>query len=222
MIVVSQFIERPTAEESPKLAALSKDAKKADLTQGMRANDALKTKEFYILWMIFFINIACGLGLISVVAPMAQDMTGMSAEMAAVIVGLMVIFNGFGRLLWASFGRPLTFLIIFGVSIIMPLSLILLPNPISFVIAMAILMTCYGAGFSLIPPYLSDIYGAKELASLHGYILTAWAMAALFGPMLLSLTFEATGSYIFTLIVFISLYLLALVMAFYLKKQVKK
>lgn len=61
---------------------------------------------------------------------------------------------------------------------------------------MAILMTCYGAGFSLIPPYLSDLFGAKELAMLHGYILTAWAMAALVGPMLLSFTFEWTQSYL--------------------------
>lgn len=66
-----------------------------------------------MLWMIFFINISCGLGLISVVAPMAQDLAGISASEAAIIVGIMGVFNGFGRLLWASLsdfiGRPLTF-----------------------------------------------------------------------------------------------------------------
>ena len=51
---------------------------------------------------------------------------------------------------------------------------------------MSILMTCYGAGFSLIPAYLSDIFGTKELAALHGYILTAWAMAGLAGPYFIS------------------------------------
>ena len=72
----------------------------------------------------------------------------------------------------------------------------------------------------MIPPYLSDIFGAKELATLHGYILTAWAMAALVGPMLLSVTYELTKSYQMTLLVFIALYVVALVIAYLLKKKV--
>ena len=97
--------------------------------------------------------------------------------------------------------------------------LIVLQVPLVFVVAMAVLMTCYGAGFSLIPPYLSDIFGAKELATLHGYILTAWAMAALVGPMLLSVTYELAKSYQMTLLVFIALYVVALVVSYLLKKR---
>ena len=133
------------------------------------AEKALKTVEFYLLWLILFINISCGLALISVVSPMAQDVAGMTANQAAIIVGLMGIFDGFGRLLWASLsdyiGRPLTCTILFVVNILMTISLIFLHAPALFTIAMAVLMTCYGAGFSLIPPYLSDIFGAKELAT---------------------------------------------------------
>lgn len=221
MLTVSQFIKRPTVEEAKELAANAKDSKKADLTIGMTANEALKTKEFYVLWVILFINIACGLGIISVIAPMAQDLTGMTAEAAAVVVGLMGIFNGFGRLIWAwisdYIGRPLTFIILLLVNILMSAFLILFGTPAMFTIAMAILMTCYGAGFSLIPPYLSDIFGAKELAALHGYSLTAWAMAALVGPMMLSVIFEATNSYSITLIVFIICYAVALLVAVWLK-----
>lgn len=116
-------------------------------------------------------------------------------------------------------GRPLTVMLLFLVNIAMTSSLIFVHQPFFFVAAMAILMTCYGAGFSLIPPYLSDLFGAKELAMLHGYILTAWAMAALVGPMLLSFTFEWTQSYLFTLQVFICLYSLALVLTWCLKKS---
>lgn len=226
MITVSQFIKRPTQEEAQELAANAKDAKKADLTIGLTANEALKTREFYILWIILFINIACGLGIISVIAPMAQDLAGMTAEAAAVVVGLMGIFNGFGRLIWAwisdYIGRPLTFIILLVVNILMAFSLVLFGSPILFTMSMAILMTCYGAGFSLIPPYLSDIFGAKELAALHGYSLTAWAMAALAGPMLLSVTFEATNSYNITLFVFIICYTVALLVAIWLKKILAK
>lgn len=217
MLIVSQFLKFPSYSEQ------DTDDSHKQLSQGIGAKKALKTVEFYLLWLILFINISCGLALISVVSPMAQDVAGMTANQAAIIVGLMGIFNGFGRLLWASLsdyiGRPLTFLILFVVNILMTVSLIFLHAPALFTIAMAVLMTCYGAGFSLIPPYLSDIFGAKELATMHGYILTAWGMAALAGPMLLAVTYSATKSYTSTLIIFILLYLLALAITLWLKSQ---
>ncbi|MBC7031995.1 OFA family MFS transporter, partial [Salmonella enterica subsp. enterica serovar Enteritidis] len=73
------------------------------------------------------------------VSPMAQDVAGMTANQAAIIVGLMGIFNGFGRLLWASLsdyiGRPLTCTILFVVNILMTISLIFLHAPALFTIA---------------------------------------------------------------------------------------
>ncbi|HER2953191.1 TPA: OFA family MFS transporter [Streptococcus pyogenes] len=221
MLFASQLILKPTAAE---IAILDKKRLQNNsyLIEGMTAKEALKTKSFYCLWVILFINITCGLGLISVVAPMAQDLTGMSPEMSAIVVGAMGIFNGFGRLVWASLsdyiGRRVTVILLFLVSIIMTISLIFAHSSLIFMISIATLMTCYGAGFSLIPPYLSDLFGAKELATLHGYILTAWAIAALTGPMLLSITVEWTHNYLLTLCVFIVLYILGLMVALRLKK----
>ncbi|HES9156017.1 OFA family MFS transporter [Streptococcus pyogenes] len=221
MLFASQLIIKPTAAE---IAILDKKRLQNNsyLIEGMTAKEALKTKSFYCLWVILFINITCGLGLISVVAPMAQDLTGMSPEMSAIVVGAMGIFNGFGRLVWASLsdyiGRRVTVILLFLVSIIMTISLIFAHSSLIFMISIATLMTCYGAGFSLIPPYLSDLFGAKELATLHGYILTAWAIAALTGPMLLSITVEWTHNYLLTLCVFIVLYILGLLVALRLKK----
>ncbi|KPJ22681.1 L-lactate MFS transporter [Streptococcus phocae] len=222
MLAASQFIKKPTENDIKELSQKSKQKQARDMTQGITANQALRTKSFYLLWVILFINIACGLGLISVVAPMAQDMAGMTAESAAVTVGLMGIFNGIGRLLWASLsdiiGRPTTFLLLFLVNMLMTGSLLMFQTPFLFIFAMAVLMTCYGAGFSLIPPYLSDVFGAKELAALHGYILTAWAAAALVGPMILSWTYALTGNYYPTLGLFILLYAIALGLVLILKR----
>ncbi|MFB1399626.1 OFA family MFS transporter [Streptococcus pyogenes] len=221
MLFASQLIIKPTAAE---IAILDKKRLQNNsyLIEGMTAKEALKTKSFYCLWVILFINITCGLELISVVAPMAQDLTGMSPEMSAIVVGAMGIFNGFGRLVWASLsdyiGRRVTVILLFLVSIIMTISLIFAHSSLIFMISIATLMTCYGAGFSLIPPYLSDLFGAKELATLHGYILTAWAIAALTGPMLLSITVEWTHNYLLTLCVFIVLYILGLMVVLRLKK----
>ena len=83
-------------------------------------------------------------------------------------------------------------------------------------------MTCYGAGFSLLPAYLSDIFGTRELAAIHGFALTAWAMAGLAGPILLSSTYELFNNYTTTLLVFIVIYLIALLLSLYLTRLVKK
>lgn len=222
MLVVSQFIKRPTEEELRELGASQKTA----VGSGMMANEALKTKQFYLLWLILFINISCGLGLISAASPMAQDIAGFSAEEAAVLVGVLGIFNGFGRLLWAALsdylGRPKTFSLLLVVSILMTVGLLFLQVPWYFSVSLSLLMTCYGAGFSLLPAYLSDIFGTKELAALHGFILTAWAMAGLVGPILLSETYELFNSYTTTLIVFVVIYFLALLISISLGKMVQK
>lgn len=162
MLIVSQFIHKPSQADVAKLETKSSHSnQQLDMTSGLSAKEALKTKLFYLLWIAFFINISCGLGLISVVAPMAQQLAHMTVAQASFIVGLMGIFNGLGRLLWASLsdyiGRPLTFTLLFIVNIIMTLLLMVSSASIIFTIALSLIMTCYGAGFSLIPPYLSDL-----------------------------------------------------------------
>lgn len=227
MMIASQFIKQPPQE---KITILTHDGKKnamnSQIITGLKANVAIKSKTFYIIWLTLFINISCGLGLISAASPMAQDLAGYSAESAALLVGVLGIFNGFGRLLWASLSdyirRPLTFIILFIVNFIMTSSLFLSFNAIVFAIAMSILMTCYGAGFSLLPAYLSDIFGTKELATLHGYSLTAWAIAGLFGPLLLSKTYSWGNSYQLTLMVFGFLFLFGLLLSLYLRKLTTK
>lgn len=222
MLIVSQFMKRPTEED---LKALGSE-KTATIGKGMTATEGLKTKQFYLLWVILFINITCGIGLISAASPMAQDMAGFSAESAAVLVGILGIFNGFGRLLWAALsdylGRPKTFSILLIVSLFMTAGLLFLQVPWFFSIALSLLMTCYGAGFSLLPAYLSDIFGTKELAALHGFALTAWAIAGLVGPILLSETYEIFHTYTTTLVVFLVIYLIALAVSLYLARLVKK
>lgn len=222
MLIVSQFMKRPTEED---LKALGSE-KTATIGKGMTATEGLKTEQFYLLWVILFINITCGIGLISAASPMAQDMAGFSAESAAVLVGILGIFNGFGRLLWAALsdylGRSKTFSILLIVSLFMTAGLLFLQVPWFFSIALSLLMTCYGAGFSLLPAYLSDIFGTKELAALHGFALTAWAIAGLVGPILLSETYEIFHTYTTTLVVFLVIYLIALAVSLYLARLVKK
>src|SRR5699024_321267 len=115
MLIAAQFIMRP--KEGDVLDVAVAKCNKVCLGTQFTANQALKTKAFYSLWFMLFINITCGIGLVSAASPMAQEMTAMNAGAAAVMVGIIGLFNGFGRLIWATLsdyiGRPLTFSLIF-------------------------------------------------------------------------------------------------------------
>src|SRR5699024_8467905 len=115
--------------------------------------------------------------LLAVASPMAQEITGMSAVTAATVVGVMGLFNGAGRIGWASLsdyiGRPNVYTAFFVIQIAAYFLLPISTNAIIFMILLYAIMTCYGGGFASVPAYIGDIFGTKQLGAIHGYILTA-------------------------------------------------
>jgi MFS family permease len=59
---------------------------------------------------------------------------------------------------------------------------------------MWILTACYGAGFSVIPAFLADKFGPKNVGACHGVLLTAWSMAAVVGGVVFTLIFNHYSS----------------------------
>lgn len=198
---------------------------KADLSQ-LTANEAVKTRRFWALWLMLFINVTCGIAILSVASPMAQELVGMSAASAAAMVGLMGLFNGSGRIFWAGIsdyiGRPNVYTLFFAFQIV---AFFVLPNisiAILFSVIVYMIMTCYGGGFASIAAYIGDLFGTKQLGAIHGYILTAWAAAGVFGPIFVSWIRETTGSYQGTLVFFSGLFILALVVSLLIRLDIKK
>ncbi len=198
---------------------------KTDLEQ-LTANEAVRTPRFYFLWLMLFINITCGIAIISVASPMAQEIAGLSTLSAATMVGIMGLFNGAGRIGWASFsdyiGRPLTYTLFFVIQII---AFFLLPqakNPIVFQALVFIILTCYGGGFASIPAYIGDMFGTKQLAAIHGYILTAWAAAGYVGPTIVAWVHEKTDSYEKTLYVFVGFFVIACITSLLCMNEIRR
>ncbi|MCD7975187.1 MAG: MFS transporter [Phascolarctobacterium sp.] len=126
---------------------------------------------------VFFINITCGVGLLAVASPMAQEIIKMT-PMEAASMGVISLLNGLGRIVWSvisdKIGRPNTYVLFFAIEIIAFAMLADVINSLIFKLLIFIIITCYGGGFSCIPDYLSDIFGTKQLSAIHGSILTAW------------------------------------------------
>jgi len=190
------------------------------------AQEAMHTWMFAALWWIFFTNITCGIGLLAVASPMAQEVIKMSPLEAASMVGIIGLLNGGGRIAWSTLsdyiGRRNTYVLFFAIQIVAFYLLASVTDSFMFQALIFIIITCYGGGFSCMPAYLSDLFGTKQLSAIHGRILTAWGLAGIAGPLILSLIYERTHSYSLTLYFFSGCFVLSLIIALILKFKTEK
>lgn len=229
MMASAQYLAPPPEgwepDVDPAKVKASKKRKTEDLAQ-LNSIEALGTIRFYYLWIMLFINITCGIAVISVASPMSQEIAGLTPAAAATMVGLMGLFNGLGRIGWASvsdyIGRPLTYTTFFIVQIGAFFILPKCTSSFMFQGVVFLILTCYGGGFSSIPAYIGDVFGTKRLSAIHGNILTAWAAAGLAGPLLAARVRESTGSYEQTLQIFAGLFVVALIGSILIQFNIKK
>ena len=200
----------------------AKDAPAAKvLKRGYTANAAMKTWQFSALWLIFFVNITCGIGLLAVASPMAQEVIGMTPAMAASLVGIIGIFNGGGRIFWSTvsdyLGRKNIYPLFFAFEIIAFILLANAANSYVFSALILLIITCYGGGFSCMPAYLADLFGTRELSTIHGRILTAWGIAGVVGPAIVAYFHEISQGYSLSLCFFAGLFVVNLLVAMKLR-----
>lgn len=227
MLLSSLYLAPPPAGWQPKMNkdSLLKANIKKDLSN-ITANESLKDIKFYLLWLMLFINICCGIALLSVAKFMAGEVILMTASAAAVVVMMMSVFNGLGRIIWASASdvltRPITYILFFSIQIVAFFVVTQTTNVIIFQVAVYLILTCYGGGFSVIPAYIGDVFGTKEVGAIHGYMLTAWSAAGVVGPLLIAYTRQWTGGYNNALFIFIGFLAIALMIAVFMAKHIKR
>ena len=172
-------------------------------TKNVDIDQALKTPQFYQLWIVLCLNVTAGIGVLGVARTMITEIFGSSlpqvvdTSFAATYVIMISAFNMVGRFIWASasdyVGRRNTYWIFFVLGIVLYLSIPFSAAQVSvnpsvvwlvyFYAATMIIFTMYGGGFATIPAYLADIFGAKYVGGIHGRLLTAWSTAGVLGPL---------------------------------------
>jgi MFS family permease len=156
---------------------------------------AWRTPQFWLLWGVLCMNVTAGIGVLGQASPMIQEIFSgrVTAVTAASFVGLISLFNMGGRIVWASIsdyiGRRNTYMVFFALGILLYASVPTLGHMGSiplFVAAFCVILSMYGGGFATIPAYLRDIFGTMHVGAIHGRLLTAWSVAGVLGPMLIS------------------------------------
>ena len=188
--------------------------KNAMITHGNVAlENAHKTPQFWLIWIVLLMNVSAGIGVIGAAAPMLQETFGgalfgdksigfsaftddnrkMAGIVAGGFVGLFSLFNIAGRFFWASLsdrlGRKATYYAFFGLGILCYGSLTTLANNAAlglFGAVTCVIASMYGGGFATVPAYLADMFGTRFVGAIHGRLLTAWSTAGILGPVLVN------------------------------------
>ncbi|MDE1132675.1 MAG: OFA family MFS transporter [Ascidiaceihabitans sp.] len=165
-------------------------------TNNVHIDEALKTRQFWLLWIVLCFNVTAGIGVIGVAKTMINEIFGDLALVTAAFAGTYVlmisVFNMVGRFFWAStsdfIGRKNTYHCFFIIGIILYVSIPYFASSggmtalFGFYAATMIIFTMYGGGFATIPAYLADMFGTLHVGGIHGRLLTAWSTAGVLGP----------------------------------------
>ncbi|MET7946808.1 OFA family MFS transporter [Micromonospora sp. NPDC005324] len=180
-------------------------AKPLVTTANVSAANAVKTRSFWLLWVVLFCNVTAGIGILEQASPMIQDFfrdNGTSAVTVAAaggFVGLLSLFNMAGRFVWSStsdmIGRKPIYLVYLGVGMVLYalLALVGQTSTALFVLLACVILSFYGGGFATVPAYLRDLFGTFQVGAIHGRLLTAWSAAGIAGPLIVNGFLDAQG-----------------------------
>jgi hypothetical protein len=177
-------------------------AQKLISSHDVSIDQAVRTPQFYLLWIVLCFNVTAGIGVLGVAQTMMKEIFGttlpgtVDTDFAAAYVLMISVFNMLGRFFWASasdyLGRKTTYTLFFVLGIALYLSIPYTAYRVSVAPAMLwlvvfyattmLIFTMYGGGFATIPAYLADLFGARFVGGIHGRLLTAWSVAGALGP----------------------------------------
>ncbi|OXM48919.1 MFS transporter [Amycolatopsis thailandensis] len=166
-------------------------------TANVSARNAIKTPQFWLLWVVLCFNVTAGIGILEKAAPMIADFfretsAPVGTAAAAGFVALLSLTNMLGRFVWSStsdlVGRKNIYRLYLGAGALLYLVIALTTNAskLVFVLCAMLILSFYGGGFATVPAYLKDLFGTYQVGAIHGRLLTAWSMAGVLGPLIVN------------------------------------
>ena len=198
-VVSGYFMQNPPEGWNPEGWAPTGTQATQRSTRDYTLGDALRTWQWWALWLLLFLNTSAGISIISQESPLFQELGRVSAVAAASMVGVASIGNALGRVFWAwasdSITRRATFAMMFLAQVVLFWALPSINSPSQLTIIAFVVLMCYGGGFGTMPAFVADYFGSKNVGPIYGLMLTAWGFASAFGPLLIAYMRQASGTY---------------------------
>ncbi len=162
-------------------------------------SEAMRTPQFWLLWFMLFLNVTAGILFISNAVPIMRELTGTTPGIALAIYGIIAVFNGIGRFFWGAvsdrIGRNWAYILIYGTQVLIFFFVGGVHSLPIVATLFAIVLLDYGGGFGTMPSFTADYFGTKYMGVNYGWILLAWGVGGIVGPIFVALVKDATGSF---------------------------
>jgi MFS family permease len=161
--------------------------------------EALRRPQFWSLWAMLFLNVTAGILFISNAVPILRELTGAPPAAAAAVYGAIAVANGLGRFFWGAvsdrIGRRAAYVAIYGIQVLIFLAVGRVHSLGAAASLFAVVLLCYGGGFGTMPSFVADWFGTRHMGVNYGWILSAWGVAGVAGPLFVATVKDLTGSY---------------------------
>jgi MFS transporter, OFA family, oxalate/formate antiporter len=161
--------------------------------------EAMRTPQFWMLWFMLFLNVTAGILFISNAVPIMRELTRASPATALGIYGFIALFNGLGRFFWGAvsdrIGRNWAYILIYGSQVAIFFLVGGIHSLALVATLFAIVLLCYGGGFGTMPSFTADYFGTKYMGVNYGWILLAWGVGGIVGPIFVAFVKDHTGSF---------------------------
>jgi OFA family oxalate/formate antiporter-like MFS transporter len=198
-VIASYFMQNPPAGWKPTGWAPTASQASQRASRDYTLGEALKTWQWWALWLLLFLNTSAGISIISQESPLFQELARVSVVAAASMVGVVSIGNALGRVFWAwasdSITRRATFVVMFLAQVALFWVLPSINSAALLTLVAFVILMCYGGGFGTMPAFAADYFGSKNVGPIYGLMLTAWGFASAFGPLLIAHMRQMSGAY---------------------------
>ncbi len=161
--------------------------------------EAMRTPQFWALWLMLFLNVTAGILFISNAVPIMRELSGAAPATALAIYGFIALFNGLGRFFWGAvsdrIGRNWAYILIYGTQVVIFFVVGGIHAIVPVTILFAIVLLDYGGGFGTMPSFTADYFGTKYMGINYGWILLAWGVGGIVGPIFVAFVKDHTGTF---------------------------
>ena len=193
----ASLVRNPAAPATTPAAASS--AARAATVEDYPPAQAMRTPQFWSLWAMLFLNVTAGILFISNAVPIMRELTGATPATALAIYGFIALFTGLGRFFWGAvsdrIGRNWAYLLIYGTQVVIFFIVGGIHSLPVVTVLFAIVLLDYGGGFGTMPSFTADYFGTKYMGVNYGWILLAWGVGGIVGPIFVAVVKDRTGSF---------------------------
>ena len=223
-VIIAQFVKNPSPEFVPAPPKKAKQAAAKKPAVDVNWNEMLKTRRFYMIFVLFVFTCTMGLMFIGNMATIARDQAGI--ENAAILISVVAVMNALGRVIAGQtsdrIGRNNTLLIIIVLQMLNMVGFIFYNNVFLITFGFIMVGLCFGGFLALFPAVTADQYGLKNYGVNYGIVYLAFGVGGVAAPMVAAYLYDLHGTFRYTYIICAVITACMIGLNFFLKRDIDK